>query len=81
MIMKGVADFGQVQACLMGIKAGLNLFIYRDSEDSTLNIRIIAQQLSCSTRTKRVIKVSNGRFFTKKHAQLWVVCAIGSAFS
>ena len=31
MIMKGVADFGPVEACEMGIKAGLNMFIYRDS--------------------------------------------------
>lgn len=31
MIMKGVAQFGPVEACEMGIKAGLNMFIYRDS--------------------------------------------------
>ena len=31
MIMKGVAEFGPVKACEMGIKAGLNMFIYRDS--------------------------------------------------
>ena len=32
MIMKGVSDFGEVEACVMGIKAGLNMFIYRNSE-------------------------------------------------
>lgn len=31
MIMKGVSKFGAVEACEMGIKAGLNMFIYRDS--------------------------------------------------
>ena len=38
MIMKGVADFGAVEACVMGIKAGLNMFIYRDSEPQTVDI-------------------------------------------
>ena len=28
MIMKGVSDFGQTEACIMGIKAGLNMFIF-----------------------------------------------------
>lgn len=31
MIMKGVSDFGAVEACVMGIKAGLNMFIYRNT--------------------------------------------------
>lgn len=38
MVMKGVSRFGQVQACIMGIKAGLNMFIYRDSTPETMNI-------------------------------------------
>jgi beta-N-acetylhexosaminidase len=38
MVMKGVADFGQVEACVMGIKAGLNMFIYRNSDIETINI-------------------------------------------
>lgn len=38
MVMKGVSKFGQAQACLMGIKAGLNMFIYRDSNPGTINI-------------------------------------------
>ena len=38
MVMKGVADFGQVEACVMGIKAGLNMFIYRNSDKDTINI-------------------------------------------
>lgn len=31
MIMNGVARFGAVEACEMGIRAGLNMFIYRNS--------------------------------------------------
>ena len=38
MVMKGVADFGVVEACEMGIRAGLNMFIYRNSNRDTINI-------------------------------------------
>jgi beta-N-acetylhexosaminidase len=38
MVMKGVANFGEVEACEMGIRAGINLFIYRFSDDKTINI-------------------------------------------
>ena len=38
MIMKGVSAFGAVEACSMGIKAGLNMFIYRDSTPETISI-------------------------------------------
>ena len=38
MIMKGVATFGEVEACEMGIRAGLNMFIYRTCEDKIINI-------------------------------------------
>lgn len=38
MIMKGVAKFGDTEACEIGIKAGLNLFIYRYSDEKTFNI-------------------------------------------
>ena len=38
MIRKGVADFGAVEACESGIRAGLNMFIYRNSNPETINI-------------------------------------------
>lgn len=38
MIMKGVAKFGNVEACEMGIRVGLNMFIYRNSTPQTINI-------------------------------------------
>lgn len=38
MIMKGVAAFGSLKACEMGIRAGLNMFIYRNSTPETINI-------------------------------------------
>ncbi len=38
MIMKGVCDFGEVEACIMGIKAGINIFIYRNSTPQTISV-------------------------------------------
>ena len=38
MVMKGVAKFGQIEACEMGIKAGINLFIYRYSTPDIIEI-------------------------------------------
>ena len=38
MVMKGVSDFGEVEACVMGIKAGLNMFIYRNSDSKTIQV-------------------------------------------
>ena len=36
MVMKGVQDYGSLEACIMGIKAGLDMFIYRDADDKTI---------------------------------------------
>lgn len=38
MIMKGVSHFGNVEACETGIRAGLNMFIYRNSTPETIQI-------------------------------------------
>lgn len=38
MIMKGVENFGQLEACVMAIKAGVNMFIYRNSGVDVINI-------------------------------------------
>ena len=38
MVMKGVSNFGDVEACLMGIRAGINLFIYRFADKNTIEI-------------------------------------------
>lgn len=38
MVMKGVSAFGDVEACIMGIKAGVNMFIYRNSDANTIDI-------------------------------------------
>lgn len=48
MIMKGVSDFGSLEACEMGIRAGLNMFIYRNSNPETIEIieKIVQKALS-----------------------------------
>lgn len=38
MIMKGVSSFGETQAALMAINAGINILIYRNSNQNTINI-------------------------------------------
>ena len=32
MVMKGVQDYGSLEAVIMGIKAGLDMFIFRDAD-------------------------------------------------
>jgi beta-N-acetylhexosaminidase len=38
MVMKGVQKYGSLEACIMGINAGLDMFIFRDSDTKTLNM-------------------------------------------
>ena len=45
MVMKGVAKFGTAEAIEMGILAGLNMFIYRNSNPETINaIELVAEK-------------------------------------
>lgn len=38
MIMKGVQNYGSLEACIMGIRAGLDMFIFRNSDEKTLKM-------------------------------------------
>ena len=38
MVMKGVQSYGSLEACIMGIKAGLDMFIFRNSDDETIDM-------------------------------------------
>lgn len=59
MIMKGVAKFGDVEACEMGIRAGLNMFIYRNSTPETINIiETIAQKSENDIELRKNIEKS-----------------------
>lgn len=59
MIMKGVAKFGNVEACEMGIRAGLNMFIYRNSTPETINvIETIAKKAETDDELRQNIEKS-----------------------
>ena len=38
MVMKGVQDFGAVEACIMAIEAGVDMFIYREADNEVLKV-------------------------------------------
>ncbi len=59
MIMKGVAEFGMLEACEKGIRAGLNMFIYRNSDENTVNIiETLAQKAENDVELKSNIEKS-----------------------
>ena len=59
MVMKGVSAFGKVEACEMGIRAGLDMFIYRNSDKETVNIiETLAQKAQNDIELKNNIEKS-----------------------
>ena len=67
MIMKGVAAFGDTQACLMGINAGINMFIYRNSNEKTLNmIEKIYQKAIIDEELQQKIETSYNKIIKLK---------------
>ena len=67
MIMKGVARFGAVEAVETGIRAGLNMFIYRNSSPETIDVietivkkakkdKVLALNIEKSSEKIRVLK-------------------------
>ena len=58
MVMKGVQNYGSLEACVMGIKAGLDMFIFRDSDEKTLQliddlVRVVEGDKELQERVKR----------------------------
>ena len=71
MVMKGVAEFGDIEACEMGIKAGLNMFIYRYSDKKTINIiEKIYQKAIIDKRLKEKIEDSYSKIIALKNKYL-----------
>ena len=59
MIMAGATGFEPVQACEMGIRAGLNMFIYRNSTPETIEIiETIAEKALTDEELKQNIEYS-----------------------
>ena len=68
MIMKGATQFGSVNACEMGIRAGLNMFIYRNSTPETINIiETIAQKALQDKELQERIEYSFEKINNLKH--------------
>ena len=68
MIMKGVQDYGTLEAVIVGIKAGLDMFIFRNSDSETLGMieklcSIVEQDEDLKKRVldsnKRIAKLKN----------------------
>ncbi len=67
MIMKGVAKFGNVEACEMGIRAGLNMFIYRNSTPEIINIiETIAKKAETDNELRENIEKSYAKIIHLK---------------
>ena len=68
MVMKGVSAFGEVEACEMAIKAGVNLFIYRFSDDKTIKIiEKIYQKAIIDDKLKENIEFSYNKIVELKN--------------
>lgn len=69
MIMKGVARFGNIKACEMGIRAGLNMFIYRNSKPETIEIiEAIAKKAKTDKELQENIEKSFEKIMKLKNA-------------
>ena len=67
MVMKGVQNYGSLEACVMGIKAGLDMFIFRDSDDKTLNmIDELVKVVEKDDELKNRVKASYERIMALK---------------
>lgn len=68
MIMKGVADFGTLEACEMGIRAGLNMFIFRNSQPEIIEvIENLAQKALNDRELSAKIEDSYSRIINLKY--------------
>ena len=62
MVMKGVQDFGSIQACKMAILAGVDMFIFRDADENAIKtIEEITKLAEQDSELKNAIMNSNKR--------------------
>lgn len=71
MVMKGVQDFGAVEACVMAILAGVDMFIYRNADKETIDIiKGVIAKAENNEQLKRRILESNARIEKLKQRYL-----------
>lgn len=62
MVMKGVQNFGAVEACIMAIEAGVDMFIYRNADKETIEIiEEVIKRVEKSESLKKRVLASNKR--------------------
>ena len=67
MVMKGVQDYGSLEACVMGIKAGLDMFIFREADDEIIEtINELIKIIEKDEELKQKVIKSNGRIIELK---------------
>lgn len=67
MVMKAVQDFGSLEACLMAIKAGVDMFIFREADGKTLKIiEDLALAVEKNKELKTKVIESNERILNLK---------------
>ena len=67
MFMKAVQDYGALDACLMGIRAGLDMFIFRESNLETLKmIEQLVDIVEKNNELKKLVIESNERIMGLK---------------
>lgn len=68
MVMKGVEAYGSLEACIMAIHAGVDMFIFRNSDDKTLEMieKLYATAQNDTELMKKIIK-SNERIAKLKN--------------
>lgn len=71
MVMQGVRSYGALESVLMGIDAGLDMFIFRDSDEKTLSmIDELVKIVEKDDELKRRIMESNSRIKSLKQKYL-----------
>lgn len=60
MVMKGVQDFGAVEACVMAILAGVDMFIYRNADLDTIKVieGVIARAENNEALKRQILKAN-----------------------
>ncbi len=71
MVMKGVSDYGMLESVIMGINAGLDMFIFRNSDEKTLKmIEELCKIVEKDDCLKRRVVESNRRIDSLKNRYL-----------
>lgn len=69
MVMKGVQDFGSLEACIMAIRAGVDMFIFREANEETIKlIEDLVFEIEKDEELKAKVLESNERILKLKQS-------------